>query len=106
LPASYVIHTVAPVWSGRDDEQEKQIFSACYSSALKLADENEIVSIAFPAIGTGAYRWPPRPAAELALHAVIRHLRTGGRQTHVVFCCLAAEDCARYAALIGALAGQ
>jgi O-acetyl-ADP-ribose deacetylase (regulator of RNase III) len=105
LPANYVIHTVAPVWSGIDDDaREKQIFSACYSSALMLADENEIVSIAFPAIGTGAYRWPPQLAAELARDAVVQHLRGGGHQTRVIFCCFAAEDQERYATLIDALA--
>jgi O-acetyl-ADP-ribose deacetylase (regulator of RNase III) len=105
LPASYVIHTVAPVWSGKgDDTREQQTFAACYSSALKFADENEIVSIGFPAIGTGAYRWPPQLAAELALDAVVRHLRSGGLQTRVVFCCFTAEDQERYTALIDGLA--
>jgi O-acetyl-ADP-ribose deacetylase (regulator of RNase III) len=107
LPASYVIHTVAPVWSGRSgDTRELETFAACYSTALRLADENEIASIAFPAIGTGAYRWPPQLAAELAWDAVIRHLREGGRQTRVVFCCFATEDQERYATLIDTLARE
>jgi len=106
LPASYVIHTVAPVWSGMNgNAQEERLFSACYASALKLADENDIDSIAFPAIGTGAYRWPPQLAAELALAAVVRHLRDGGRQTRVIFCCFAVVDRERYADLISRLAG-
>ena len=104
LPASYVIHTVAPVWPGQEnDEREKQIFSECYSSALKLADENEIFSIGFPSIGTGAYHWPVQLGAELAVDAVIRHLCSGGRQTRVIFCCFAADDHERYAALLSAL---
>jgi O-acetyl-ADP-ribose deacetylase (regulator of RNase III) len=49
LPARFVIHTVAPIWRGGDAEEER-LLAACYSSALKLADENSIVSIAFPAL--------------------------------------------------------
>ena len=98
LPASYVIHTVAPIWRGGDVEEER-LLSSCYSSALKLADENDIVSIAFPAIGTGAYGWPAKRASELAFEAVTSHLVRGGKQ-HVTFCCFSAEDQERYAKLI------
>jgi O-acetyl-ADP-ribose deacetylase (regulator of RNase III) len=98
LPANYVIHTVAPIWRG-GDEAEERLLASCYASALKLADENEIVSIAFPAIGTGAYGWPAKRAAELAFEAVTQHLARGGRQ-HVIFCCFSADDQARYASLI------
>jgi O-acetyl-ADP-ribose deacetylase (regulator of RNase III) len=100
LPARFVIHTVAPIWRGGDAEEER-LLAACYSSALKLADENSIVSIAFPAIGTGAYRWPAQRASELAFSAVTEHLAHGGKQ-HVTFCCFSAEDQARYAQLIDA----
>ena len=98
LPANYVIHTVAPIWRGGDEEEER-LLSSCYGSALKLADENEIVSIAFPAIGTGAYGWPAERASEIAFEAVTQHLARGGKQ-HVIFCCFSADDQARYAALI------
>ena len=101
LPCNYVIHTVAPVWRGGSEEEEA-LFASCYSSALKLADENEILSIAFPGIGTGAYGWPAKRASELAFEAVIRHLDRGGKQ-HVTFCCFSAEDQERYAKLIGSL---
>lgn len=101
LPARFVIHTVAPVWRGGDVEEER-LLASCYSSALKLADENEIVSIAFPAIGTGAYGWPARRASELAFEAVTFHLARGGKQ-YVTFCCFSAEDRERYAKLIASM---
>jgi O-acetyl-ADP-ribose deacetylase len=103
LPASYVIHTVAPIYSGGGEEEE-HVFASCYASALRLADESEIRTIAFPAIGTGAYRWPPKRASELAFAAVLRHLREGGRQSRIIFCCFAAEDRERYALLLDVIA--
>jgi O-acetyl-ADP-ribose deacetylase len=102
LPARHVIHTVAPVWSGGGTDEEA-VFSACYSSALKLADENGIATIAFPAVGTGAYGWPQARASELAFAAVVRHLRQGGLQSRVIFCCFAKGDRERYAKLAGEL---
>ncbi|MBV9572139.1 MAG: macro domain-containing protein [Alphaproteobacteria bacterium] len=101
LPARFVIHTVAPIWRGGDAEEER-LLASCYTTALNLADQNGIVSIAFPAIGTGAYGWPARRASELAFDAVAKHFARGGRQ-HVIFCCFSAEDRERYAELISAL---
>ncbi len=98
LPARFVIHTVAPIWRGGDKEEER-LLASCYSSALNLADQNDVVSVAFPAIGTGAYGWPPKRASELAFQIVTKHLARGGKQ-HVIFCCFSAEDQQRYAGLI------
>jgi O-acetyl-ADP-ribose deacetylase len=100
LPARFVIHTVAPIWRGGDEDEER-LLASCYSSALKLADDNDIVSIAFPAIGTGAYGWPAKRASELAFEAVTSRLARGSKQ-HVTFCCFSAEDRDRYAKLINA----
>jgi O-acetyl-ADP-ribose deacetylase (regulator of RNase III) len=101
LPARFVIHTVAPIWRG-GDEKEEHLLASCYSSALKLADGHDIASIAFPAIGTGAYGWPAKRASELAFAVVTSHLAHGGKQ-HVIFCCFSAEDRERYANLISTL---
>ena len=100
LPANFVIHTVAPICRGGTEEEER-LLASCYSSALKLADENNISSIAFPAIGTGAYGWPAKRASELAFDAVTKHLARG-KQDRIVFCCFSAEDQERYAAIIDA----
>jgi len=104
LPAEYVIHTVAPIWAGaaKRIEQEAALMR-CYANALKLADENNIRTIAFPAIGTGAYRWPPDVAARIAFDAVAKHLKACEMQTLVTFCCFARADRERYAEMIVAL---
>lgn len=102
LPAKFVIHTVAPVWSsgGATKEQKETLLASCYASALKLADENAIATIAFPCIGTGIYAWPPERAAEIAFATVLAHLDAGAAQREVIFCCFSETDRARYAAMI------
>jgi O-acetyl-ADP-ribose deacetylase (regulator of RNase III) len=95
---------VAPVWAGPGKAQEQQkLFIGCYESALKLADDNEVLSIAFPAIGTGAYRWPADLAAKLAFNTVVTHLRACELHTMVTFCCFSRVDHERYADMIAAL---
>ena len=104
LPARHIIHTAAPVWEGgpgRDAQEET--FRACYRAVLKLAGENAIAGIAFPNIGTGAFGWPAKRAAEIAFEEVTAHLRKGSKLKRVVFCCFSKSDCARYDALIADL---
>ena len=66
LPASYVIHTVGPVYKG-DDKSASSMLRSCYMSSLKLAEENEVKSIAFPSISCGVFRYPLDKAAKIAL---------------------------------------
>ena len=66
LPARFVIHTVGPVWTG-GNRGEAQTLVNCYRNSLQLAVENGIKTIAFPAISCGAYRYPIRQAAQIAL---------------------------------------
>ena len=69
LPARWVIHTVGPVW--RDGEHgEPDLLASCYRRCLELADEIGARSIAFPAISTGLYRFPPDLAADIAVSTV------------------------------------
>lgn len=68
LPAHWVIHTVGPVYSAREDRSA--LLAACYTSSLVVADELGASSVAFPAISTGLYAWPKQQAARLALRAV------------------------------------
>ncbi|MEK6545128.1 MAG: O-acetyl-ADP-ribose deacetylase [Nitrospinota bacterium] len=75
LKAKYVIHAVGPVYSdGRHGEPE--LLAGAYKYSLKLASENKIKSIAFPSISTGAYGYPIRSAAEIALSTVINYLNS------------------------------
>ncbi len=73
LPASYVIHTVGPVYSGSPSDAEK--LASCYKSSLELARRYNLRSIAFPAISTGVYGYPMREAAKVALSTIIDELR-------------------------------
>jgi O-acetyl-ADP-ribose deacetylase (regulator of RNase III) len=69
LPAKYVIHTVGPVY-GQENGNEEKLLAGCYKNCLQLAKENNIKTIAFPAISTGAYGYPKNEAAKIALAAV------------------------------------
>ncbi len=68
LPNDYVIHALGPVY-GRD-KPEDELLSSCYREALRLAEENGIKSVAFPAISMGAFGYPERQAAKVALETV------------------------------------
>jgi O-acetyl-ADP-ribose deacetylase (regulator of RNase III) len=68
LPAPYVIHTVGPIYSGSPEDPEK--LASCYRESLKLAKENNIKSISFPALSTGAFGYPVEEAAKIALKTV------------------------------------
>jgi O-acetyl-ADP-ribose deacetylase (regulator of RNase III) len=68
LPNKHVIHCLGPVY-GRDEPSD-ELLEACYRNALKLAEEHALESIAFPAISTGAFGFPLREAAEIAMRTV------------------------------------
>src|SRR5215470_1681622 len=69
LPAKHVIHAVGPVWSG-GGKGEDELLASCYRTALLLAAEHELTSIAFPAISTGIYHFPADRAARVAVGTV------------------------------------
>ena len=72
LMAKYVIHTVGPVYSGSPQDAEN--LRACYRNSLRLADENGITSVSFPAISTGAFGYPLEEAAEISLSILKNYL--------------------------------
>jgi O-acetyl-ADP-ribose deacetylase (regulator of RNase III) len=69
LPARWVIHTVGPVWHGGDSGEPEQLAS-CYARSLDVARDLGARTIAFPAISTGIYGYPPEAAATVAVRAV------------------------------------
>jgi O-acetyl-ADP-ribose deacetylase (regulator of RNase III) len=75
LPARYVIHAVGPVWHG-GDTGEADALASCYRRCIEVASDLGARSIAFPAISTGIYGYPARPAAEIAL-GTLRTVTTG-----------------------------
>jgi O-acetyl-ADP-ribose deacetylase (regulator of RNase III) len=74
LPASYVIHTVGPVWNG-GDKKEDEYLAAAYDNCLVVAAGRAAKTIAFPAISTGVYGFPRDRAARIAFETIAAHLR-------------------------------
>lgn len=73
LPASYVIHTVGPVYSGSSNDAK--LLESCYRESLRLAEGRGIKSVSFPAISTGVFGYPIEDAAKIALKTVLDTLR-------------------------------
>jgi len=87
LSARYVIHTVGPVWHGGGVDEDA-LLASCYRSAIELARERGLHSIAFPSISTGIYGFPAERAAKIAVVTVVDELkRDPGTIERVVFCC-------------------
>ena len=86
LPAGHVIHAVGPVWRG-GDHGERQLLDDAYRNSIRLAAENGLKSIAFPAISTGIFGYPLDQAAETAIAAVGAALAAHEVIGEVIFCC-------------------
>ena len=84
LSARFVIHTVGPIWRG-GKRGEAQILANCYRNSLQIAVENEIKTIAFPAISCGAYGYPIEEAAQIALETTREFLGTTEEISKVIF---------------------
>jgi O-acetyl-ADP-ribose deacetylase (regulator of RNase III) len=84
LPARFVIHTVGPIWRGGKNG-EAEILANCYRNSLRLAVENGIKTIAFPAISCGAYGYPIEAAAEIALKTTREFLASEDKIDKVIF---------------------
>ncbi len=92
LKAKHVIHAVGPVWNG-GAKKEPELLASCYRTALALAAENGLRSIAFPAISTGVYRFPADLAARVAVGTVASELAAAPRGIErAVFCCFSEES--------------
>jgi len=94
LPAKWIFHAVGPVWNG-GGRGETDKLAGCYQRALELAKEHRAKSIAFPAISTGVYGYPRRPAAEIAVRSC-RELADDCGVEQVVFCCFDEETAEIY----------
>lgn len=75
LAAKYVIHTVGPVFRG-GEEGEAETLASCHRESIRAADGKGLASLSFPAISTGAFGYPVRDAAQVAIPAVIDALRS------------------------------
>ena len=86
LPAKNIIHTVGPVWHG-GHKNEETLLASCYRECLKLAVDNGMSSIAFPAISCGAYRFPIDKACKIAVNEVADFVKKGNVEIKVIFVC-------------------
>jgi len=92
LPARRVIHTVGPVWQD-ESHYEPQLLKACYQNSMEVALQNNVKSIAFPAISTGAYGYPGEAAAAIAIMAMLSYQ---DRFDLIVACCFSEADAVLY----------
>lgn len=91
LPASYVIHTVGPVWQG-GKFHEDELLGNCYRNSILIARKFHFKSIAFPAISTGVYGFPIERATRIAF-GVVREMTEGQQYpSRVIFVCFSSLD--------------
>jgi len=99
LPAKWVIHTVGPVWQG-GIYGEPELLASCYQSALELAASKGMASIAFPAISTGAFGYPARKAARVAVREIIHFQKDHDQPKEIILACFDSEMEAIYRSLL------
>jgi len=103
LPAKHVIHAVGPVWNG-GGHNEEELLASCYRTALNLGAEHRLISIAFPAISTGVYRFPADLAARIAVGTVASEISAAPRGLQrAVFCCFSNESAQHHMAAFAEL---
>lgn len=105
LPCKKIIHTVGPIWYAPGGDKAAQLAS-CYETALRLAAENGLQSIAFPGISTGAYGYPKREAAAVALRTIMRLTADGTYRGRVIVCCFSEADARIYREVAAELTGR
>lgn len=94
LPCKKVIHTVGPVWYGGSNNEE-ELLASCYDTAMKLAEEHNLMSIAFSCISTGVFGFPKAEAAQIATRILKKHI-ADGYKGEVIICCFSEADAAYY----------
>ncbi|QWV93770.1 O-acetyl-ADP-ribose deacetylase [Geomonas oryzisoli] len=95
LPARHVIHTVGPVWHG-GGRGEPELLRSCYRNCFRLAHENGLTGLAFPAISTGVYGYPKGPACRIALEESKAALASYPELEKIIFVAFSAEDAQIY----------
>jgi O-acetyl-ADP-ribose deacetylase len=91
LPANFVIHTVGPVWRG-GHKNENELLARCYQNCLALAVANNLKSIAFPSISTGAYGFPIQQASKIALREIAVFLNNHKDFEKILVVCFSLND--------------
>ncbi|NBI62731.1 O-acetyl-ADP-ribose deacetylase [Clostridiales bacterium] len=97
LPASFIIHTVGPVWYG-GNQGEPELLRSAYQNSLAIAREKNLKSIAFPAISTGVFGYPKEEAAKIAVGTALEFLK--GYEMDIILVAFSDSDSKRYQRLI------
>ena len=98
LPAKWIFHAVGPIWQG-GEHGEDALLASCYRRCLELAKTHDVRNIAFPAISTGVYHFPPKRAAHIAIATVKENVDASGVE-EVRFVCFSAETLQIYDQLL------
>ena len=101
LAARYVIHTVGPVYSGKP--QDITLLTGCYQNSLKLAAENNVQTLAFPAISCGVYGYPIEEACQIAINTACSFLKKNQTIEKVIFMLFSPGDLKVYEEYIQSL---
>jgi len=94
LPAKNVIHTVGPIYSGKPSDPE--MLRSCYQNSLNIAVQNELTSIAFPAISCGVYGYPLGEAAGIAIQTALEAVSNAPNLQRILFVLFSRADQAVY----------
>ena len=95
LSARFVIHTVGPIWLG-GHEGEAELLASCYRNVMQTAAQQNLASIAFPAISCGVYGYPIAQAAEIAVKTIAEALQSNKQMEKVFLVCFGNEVLAAY----------
>ena len=98
LPARHVIHTVGPVYAGKP--KDSRLLTNCYLNSLKMAVENSLTTIAFPAISCGVYGYPIEDACKIAVDTSCEFLKTKASVEKIIFIQFSPKNYAVYAAYL------
>lgn len=96
LPARFVIHTVGPVYSGKNPTGEAELLKNCYRNCIRIANERGLQSLAFPSISTGAYGYPIEEACRTALQTVKEELESATTLERILFVTFSPSDFQKY----------
>jgi len=92
MPADKVVHTVGPVWSDHEEEENDRLLANCYRNSLQLAVDYELETLAFPNISTGVYGFPKKRAAKVAIGTVRDFLEENDSLEKIIFVCFDEEN--------------
>jgi len=99
LPCKHVIHTVGPIWRGGNHHEKKRL-KECYKNSIRIAEEYNLKSIAFPNISTGVYGFPKQKAAKIAIEAVKESTKETKSIRKIIFCVFDDENLKIYQEMI------